>query len=83
MTLGTQKEKGKLEVDLESTLTCNLISTENKGITIAQIIEMENISCPNHIFRWKKDHLMLKNNVKSVLHISKEEKEDYEKPDFL
>jgi hypothetical protein len=50
---------------------------------IARRIEMENISCPGQSFRWKKDHPSLQNNVKSVLNISKEEKEDHEQPDFL
>ena len=44
---------------------------------------MENISFPRQSFRWKKDHLSLQNNVKSILNISKEEKVDHEQPDFL
>lgn len=44
---------------------------------------MENISYLGQRFRWKKDHSMLQNNVKSVLNISKEEKGDHEQLDFL
>jgi len=42
-TLATQREKGKKMVDLGFTLNYNLVSKENKGITIAQRIKMENI----------------------------------------
>jgi len=44
---------------------------------------MENISFPSQSFRWKKDRLLLQNNVKTILNISKEEKVDHEQLDFL
>ena len=59
LTPATQREKGKMTVDLGSTSTYNLGSTENKGIKITRRIEMENISCPGQSFKWKKDHPVL------------------------
>jgi hypothetical protein len=43
---------------------------------------MENTTCPGQSFRWKSDHPTMQNYVKSVLKISKEEKEEIEQPDF-
>jgi hypothetical protein len=77
-----QKEKGKTTVDIGSTSTCHLISTENNKNTTTRRIDMENTSCPGQSFRWKSDHPVMQNYVKSILTINKEEKDDLEQPDF-
>jgi hypothetical protein len=77
-----QKEKENMSVDGGSTSTCNFVLVENKEISTAQRIDMENIKWPGQSFQWKKDHPTLQNHVKSVLSIATEHKEDQEQPDF-
>jgi hypothetical protein len=43
---------------------------------------MENTTCLGQSFRWKSDQPMMQNYVKSILKISKEEKEEIEQLDF-
>jgi hypothetical protein len=69
-SLDQQKEKEKMSVDEGSTSTCNLVLVENKGISTARRIDMENTKWPGQSFQWKKDHPTLQNHVKSVLSIA-------------
>jgi hypothetical protein len=43
---------------------------------------MENTTCLGQSFQWKSDHPAMQNHVKSILKISKEEKEEIEWPEF-
>jgi len=81
-TPATQKEKGNMKMDLGSTSTCNLVLTENKEVSTARRLDMENIMFLGQRFRWKKDHPTLQNHVKSIFNIATEQKEDYEQLEF-
>jgi hypothetical protein len=78
-----QKERGKMTIDIGSTTTCLLISIKNNENTTIGIIEMEKTSCHSQRFRWKCDHPVMQNYIKSTLKLTKEEKDDLEQPKFL
>jgi hypothetical protein len=44
---------------------------------------MENTSFPGQSFRWRSNHPTMQNYVKSILKVTKEEKDDPEQPNFL
>ena len=75
-TPATQKEKGNMKMDLGSTSTCNLVLTENKEVSTARRLDMENIMFLGQRFRWKKDHPTLQNHVKSIFNIATEQKQE-------
>jgi len=52
--LVVQREKTKILVDLGSTSTCNFVLVENKDISTAWRIDMENIKWLGQRFQWKK-----------------------------
>jgi hypothetical protein len=51
LALATQKEKGNMKMDLGLTSTWNLVSTENKEVSTARRLDMENIRFPRQIFQ--------------------------------
>jgi len=68
--------------DIGSALTCHFISMDNNESITTQWIDMENKSFHGQIFQWRSNHPSLKNYVKSILKINKEEKDNLEQPEF-
>jgi hypothetical protein len=73
--------RGKAKVDMDSTSTCNFLSSQWKINQNSHHLDMENIIFLGQSFKWKKDHPGVTNYVKTILKVSKEEK-DSEKPEF-